>query len=165
MPPTLAPAPRGAAPMSSRRPSRLSSIHPTPKEARVTTTKTTISRIGVVCVPISDQDRALEFYVGTLGFEKRADVRFGGGDYRWVEVAPVGADTTIAIAPPPPGKSAGGMETGICLHTSEIEALHAELKEQGVDVDAEISRMGDGVPPMFWLRDPEQNSLIVVENR
>ena len=28
--------------------------------------------------------------------------------------------------------------------------------------DAEVSRMGGPVPPMFWLRDPDQNSLIVV---
>ena len=52
---------------------------------------------------VSDQDRMIEFYVATLGFEKRADVPFGNG-YRWVEVAPAGAVTTIAIVPPPPGK-------------------------------------------------------------
>ena len=40
--------------------------------------------------------------------------------------------------------------------------LIAELKEAGVDVDAEVSRMGDPVPPLFWLRDPEGNSLMVV---
>ena len=45
---------------------------------------------GTVIVPVSDQDRAIEFYVETLGFEKRADIPFGGGE-RWVEVAPAGA--------------------------------------------------------------------------
>ncbi|MBV8943167.1 MAG: glyoxalase, partial [Solirubrobacterales bacterium] len=38
-----------------------------------------------------------------------------------------------------------------------------ELKAKGVDVDAEVSRMGDPVPPLFWLRDPEGNSLMVVQ--
>jgi hypothetical protein len=36
------------------------------------------------------------------------------------------------------------------------------LKAEGVDVDAEVSRQGDPVPPLFWLRDPEGNSLMVV---
>ena len=34
-----------------------------------------------------------------------------------------------------------------------------------VDVDPEVSRMGDPVPPLFWLRDPEGNTLMVVEVR
>jgi catechol 2,3-dioxygenase-like lactoylglutathione lyase family enzyme len=133
-----------------------------PQEALVSTTKTAIAKIGVVCIPVSDQDRAIEFYVETLGFEKRADVPFGNG-YRWVEVAPAGADTTIAIVPPPPGKPTGDVETGIGLNTDDIDALHADLKERGVDVDAEISRMGDPVPPLFWFRDPDNNTLMVVE--
>jgi catechol 2,3-dioxygenase-like lactoylglutathione lyase family enzyme len=128
----------------------------------MSTTRTRIARVGVVVVPVSDQDRAIGFYVDTLGFEKRADVPFGEG-YRWVEVAPQGADTRIAIVPPPPGKPTGGVETGIGLETDDIDALHAELKSRGVDVDDEISRMGDPVPPLFWLRDPDQNSLMVVE--
>lgn len=125
-------------------------------------TKTRISKLGTVVVPVSDQERAIEFYVETLGFEKRADVPFGNG-YRWVEVAPEGAATTIAIVPPPPGKPTGGVETGIGLHTDDIDAVHADLKGQGVDVDAEVSHMGDPVPPLLWFRDPDANTLMVVE--
>jgi catechol 2,3-dioxygenase-like lactoylglutathione lyase family enzyme len=128
----------------------------------VSKTATGVYRIGTVVVPVSDQDRAIEFYVDRLGLEKRADVPFGDG-YRWVEVAPPGADTTIAIVPPPPGKPTGNVETGIGLHTEDIDAYHAELKDRGVDVDAEISRMGDPVPPLFWFRDPDGNTLMVVE--
>src|SRR5438046_8840370 len=82
----------------------------THQEDVVSKTATRIQKLGVVCVPVSDQERAIEFYVDTLGFEKRADVPFGNG-YRWVEVAPAGAVTTIALAPPPPGKSSGNVET------------------------------------------------------
>jgi catechol 2,3-dioxygenase-like lactoylglutathione lyase family enzyme len=128
----------------------------------VSTTSTQIGKVGVVVIPVTDQDRAIDFYVDTLGFEKRADVPFGNG-YRWVEVAPPDAETTIAIVPPPEGKPAGNTETGIGLHTHDIEAVHAQLKERGADVDAEISRMGDPVPPLFWFRDPDGNSLMVVE--
>lgn len=128
----------------------------------MSTTATRIKQIATVCVPVTDQDRVLEFYEQALGFEKRADTPFGGS-YRWIEVAPAGAVTTIALAPPPPGVSTGGMSTGIALETDDIDATHAELKERGVDVDAEVSRMGDPVPPMFWLRDPEANTLMVVQ--
>jgi catechol 2,3-dioxygenase-like lactoylglutathione lyase family enzyme len=130
----------------------------------VTTTKNRISKIGVVVVPVADQERAIEFYVETLGFEKRTDVPFGNG-YRWVEVAPAGAVTTIAIVPPPPGKPTGKVETGIGLHTDDIDADYADLKARGVDVDPEVSRMGDPVPPLFWFRDPDGNTLMVVESR
>ena len=84
-------------------------------------TKTRIDKIGTVVVPVSDQDRAVEFYVDTLGFEKRVDVAFANG-YRWVEVAPADAVTTIAIVPPPEGKPTGNVETGIALQTSDIDA-------------------------------------------
>ena len=128
----------------------------------MSTTATRITKIGTVCIPVSDQDKMIDFYVDTLGFEKRADVPFGNG-YRWVEVAPVGADTTIALAPPPEGKPTGNVETGITLQTHDIDAEHAALKAQGVDIDDEVSRMGDPVPPIAWLRDPENNVLMIVE--
>lgn len=127
----------------------------------MTSTKTQVNKIATVIIPVDDVDRAIDFYVEKLGLEKRIDVPFGNG-YRWVEVGPPGADTTIAIAPPPEGKASGEKETGISLHTDDIDAYHAQLKADGVDVDAEVSRMGDPVPPMFWLRDPEGNTLMVV---
>ncbi len=138
--------------------------NPNPKEDVVTSTKTRFSKVGTVVIPVSDQDREIDFYVQTLGFEKRADIPFGNG-YRWVEVAPPDTDTTIALAPPPEGRPTGNRETGIGLYTDDIDALHAELKGAGVDVDAEVSRMGGPVPPLCWVRDPEGNSLMIVEMR
>ena len=133
----------------------------TPKEDVVTSTKTRVNKLNTVMVPVADQDAAIAFYVEKLGFEKRTDIPFGNG-YRWVEVAPGDAETTIALAPPPEGRPTGNRETGIGLQTDDIDAYHAELKAAGVDVDAEVSRVGDPVPPLFWLRDPEGNSLMVV---
>lgn len=126
-----------------------------------TKTATQVDQIACVCVPTTDADRSLEFYVGTLGMEKRVDLPFGGS-YRWVEVAPEGATTPIALAPPREGDPVG-VETGIALRTDDIDALHAELKDAGVDCDDEVSRMGEPVPPMFFLRDPDGNKLFAVE--
>ena len=127
----------------------------------MTSTKTRVDMVNTVVIPVGDQERMVEFYLDKLGLEKRTDIAFGNG-YRWIEVAPGDAETTIALAPPPEGKPTGNHETGIGLHTGDIDAYHAELRENGVDVDAEVSRMGDPVPPLFWLRDPEGNSLMVV---
>jgi catechol 2,3-dioxygenase-like lactoylglutathione lyase family enzyme len=122
-----------------------------------------LTRVGRVCVTVADTDRAIDFYVGTLGFEKVVDTPMGDGGMRWVEVALPGTPTTIALAPPPPGKDVAGADTGIILDTTDVDADHAALKAAGADVDQEISRYGDPVPPMFWLRDPDGNSLMVVQ--
>ena len=127
-----------------------------------TTSQLHLTQVGRVAVTVADTDRAIEFYVDTLGFEKVVDIPMGP-DMRWVEVALRGTPTTIALAPPPHGQEAGGSQTGICLDTSDVDADHAALKAAGVDVDDEVSRYGGPVPPMFWLRDPDGNSLLVVE--
>jgi catechol 2,3-dioxygenase-like lactoylglutathione lyase family enzyme len=127
----------------------------------VSTTKSRIGTLSLVCIPTPDVDRSIEFYE-TLGFEKRTDVPFGG-QYRWVEVYPPEGSAGIALAPPRPGDEVTPRETGIILTTDDIDSAHADLKAKGVDVDAEVSRMGDPVPPMFWLRDPDGNSLMIVQ--
>ncbi len=124
--------------------------------------KLSLTQVGRVAIAVADTDHVLAFYVDTLGFEKVVDVPMGP-DLRWVEVALPGKETTIALAPPPPGKEAGGKETGIILDTVDVDGDHAALKAAGVDVDDEVSRFGDPVPPMFWLRDPEGNSLCIVQ--
>ncbi|HEV3129184.1 MAG TPA: VOC family protein [Solirubrobacteraceae bacterium] len=124
-------------------------------------TATGIRQLNLVCVPTPDQDAAITFYE-SLGFEKRTDVPFGG-PYRWVEVYPPEGTAGIALAPPRPGSEVSPTETGITLVSNDIDATHAEFRARGVDVDAEVSRMGDPVPPMFWFRDPTGHSLMVVE--
>jgi catechol 2,3-dioxygenase-like lactoylglutathione lyase family enzyme len=126
-----------------------------------TSTTTHITQVGTVMVPVSDQDRALDFYLDRLGFEKRADVPFGRGD-RWVEVGPAGAATTIALIPPREGEPTG-IDTHVAFTTEDIDADHASLKARGVDVDEEVMRMGAPVPPMFFFRDGDGNTLLIVE--
>jgi catechol 2,3-dioxygenase-like lactoylglutathione lyase family enzyme len=126
-----------------------------------TATTTGIGQIATVMVPVSDQDRAIEFYTGKLGFEKRADIPMGQA-MRWVEVAAPGAATTIAIVPPREGETVG-IETRVALASDNIDATHASLLAQGVDVDEAVARMGDPVPPMFNFRDQDGNRLLIVQ--
>jgi catechol 2,3-dioxygenase-like lactoylglutathione lyase family enzyme len=139
------------------------------------TDATRITRIGTVIVPVSDQERALAFYVHTgglvhaitisgsslftLGFEKRLDAPFGPGG-RWIEVAPPGAATTIALVPTADGDAASMV---ISLATEDADSDHATLLERGVDADADVLRMGEYVPPMFTFRDPDGNRFRMVQ--
>jgi catechol 2,3-dioxygenase-like lactoylglutathione lyase family enzyme len=126
-----------------------------------TKSSTRITEVGAVMIPVNDQDKAIEFYVEKLGFEKRGDTPFGDGD-RWVEVAPAGADTVIALVQPREQDPVGIM-IPLGFNSTDVDADHADLKAKGVDVDEEVSRMGDPVPPMFWFRDQDGNTLMVVE--
>jgi lactoylglutathione lyase len=121
---------------------------------------TPITDVRTIGVPVTDQDRALAFYVEKLGFEKRLDApveQLGG---RWIEVAPPAASTTIALVPAHEGVPAG-VETGIRFTTADAAAVHANLEARGVDV-GELLRWPD-VPAMFAVRDPDGNGLEVVE--
>jgi catechol 2,3-dioxygenase-like lactoylglutathione lyase family enzyme len=118
---------------------------------------TAITHIGTVVVPVADQDEAIQFYVGKLGFETRLDAEFAPGQ-RWVEVAPPGAQTSIALVPR--GDAPAGVE--VSFATRDAASDHAALREAAVDADAELIRM-DFVPPMFTFRDPHGNRLRMVE--
>lgn len=122
-----------------------------------------ITEVGRVVVPVSDQDRALDFYRDKLGFETRVDVTYGG-DVRWLEVAPRAGGTALALVPPRGGMwESVGIDTRISLTSEDAEADHAGLLADGVDVDVEILRLGPAVPPMFFFRDPDGNTLQVVQ--
>jgi catechol 2,3-dioxygenase-like lactoylglutathione lyase family enzyme len=125
------------------------------------TENTHISHVGNVIVPIADQDAALAFFTEKLGFEVRQDQAYGDG-FRWLEVAPPGAQTCVALAPPPENGETGNRETGAGFASDDVEASHAELKSRGVDVE-DILPLPPPVPPMFWFKDPEGNRYLIVQ--
>jgi lactoylglutathione lyase len=120
---------------------------------------TRITGVRAIGVPVRDQDKALEYYTGTLGFTKRLDVPIGGGS-RWIEVAPEGAPTSIALVPAKDDVPAG-VETGVRFTTADADAVHAELLAAGTDVDGVLR--WPGVPAMFSFRDQDGNRMEVVE--
>src|SRR3954452_12435041 len=126
-----------------------------------TQTPTTVSNIGVGMFTGADQDAALAFYTQKLGYEVRSDMRFGeNGEMRWLEVAPPGSSARLAPHPPLSGQPGGG---SIGVETRDVQAEYARLKAiGGVDVDADIMQ-APGVPTMFSVRDPDGNSIWIVE--
>jgi catechol 2,3-dioxygenase-like lactoylglutathione lyase family enzyme len=138
-----------------------------------TATPSRLSRIQLVAIPSTDQDRSVAFYE-MLGFEKRNDGPWGNG-YRWVELYPPNAPTGLALVPPGPSDPTS-VQTGIIFNTDDIDAAHAELQALGIDVDESVARVGaparirigavemaGPVPPMFYFRDPDGNSLLIVQ--
>ncbi|OZC91151.1 glyoxalase [Rhodococcus sp. 06-412-2C] len=124
-------------------------------------TSSSIVNIGVAMFSVADQDAALDFYSRVLGFEVRGDSRFGPeGEYRWLEVAPPGSTARLALNPPMSGSPGGG---SIGVETPDVASEHARLSAVGgVDLD-DLMEEVDGVPPMFALRDPDGNSVWVVQ--
>jgi catechol 2,3-dioxygenase-like lactoylglutathione lyase family enzyme len=121
-----------------------------------------ITQVGRVMVPVRDQDAAIAFYTRTLDFELVADVPFGDGE-RWVEVVPRVGGAALALVPSREHYEAGRM-TGIALEAADARAVYEELKAKGVDVDAKLMG-GDGtVPLLFFFRDRDANTLMIVES-
>ena len=118
-----------------------------------------ITGVHTVGVPVTDQDRAIDFYVGTLGFDKRLDADMGGGR-RWIEVAPGGSAITIALVAAHEGVPAG-VETCIRFTAADADAVHAAMRAS--DVDADDVLRWPGVPPMFAFRDQDGNGMEIVE--
>ena len=119
---------------------------------------TTMTDVRTVGVTVRDQDAALDFYVGTLGFEKRLDAPISATQ-RWVEVAPKGASTSIALTAGEPG---GPTDTGIRFTVADAEAERTALADRGVVVGDLLQ--WSGVPPMFEFDDPDGNHFYVVQD-
>ncbi len=130
----------------------MSDAHPSP---------TSICNLGVAMFSVSDQDAALAFYTEKLGFEVRSDVHFGANDeMRWLEVAPPGSRARLALNLPMTG-SPGGSSIGV--ETTDVQREHERLMAIGhMDLDPEPMQT-PGAPPMFMLRDPDGNTVVVVE--
>ena len=121
---------------------------------------TAVTGIRTVGVAVTDQERARHFYTHVLGLELRMDRPLGDG-LRWIEVAPPGAGTSVALAARPDGAGVG-VDTGIRFTVADAAAAHAALVSRGVDVDPEVLHW-PGVPAMFTLRDPDGNTLVLLE--
>jgi catechol 2,3-dioxygenase-like lactoylglutathione lyase family enzyme len=117
----------------------------------------TITDVTGVSVPVVSQDEGLAFFTNKLGFEIRRDARMGDA-FRWVTVAAPGAAVEVALQDDP---DHAGHETGIRFTTSNAQAEHERLAQEGVSVD-ELLRW-PGVPPMFKFNDPDGNTYTIIE--
>ena len=113
-------------------------------------------------IPVSDAERALDFYVNTLGFEKRAD--FGRHDgARLIEVAPPGARRAITlIRGRQVRRGSGDRFVGVVLGTSDIQQTYRQLRARGVTFTAPPAPQPAGMLQAEFL-DGDGNGIVLVQ--
>jgi catechol 2,3-dioxygenase-like lactoylglutathione lyase family enzyme len=122
------------------------------------TSKTHITGVRTISIPVEDQDAALRFYTGILGFTALRDNPTPNGG-RWIELAPGGHNVIVTLEPALPNATRGAI--GIRFTSDDTEAAHAALTAAGVDTD-DILRW-PGVPAMFKFRDPDGNVFSITD--
>jgi predicted enzyme related to lactoylglutathione lyase len=121
-----------------------------------------IRKMKFTSIPVSDQDRALEFYVGTLGFTLLTDQPMGPGQ-RWVEVRPPKGETGIALFTPPGHEDRVGTFTGMSLECDDVQKTYEELKARGVQFAKPPQTEPWGV--MAIMKDSEGNQIVLSTSR
>jgi catechol 2,3-dioxygenase-like lactoylglutathione lyase family enzyme len=120
-----------------------------------------VSSIEVVSIPVSDQDRAKEFYAGKLGFTVRMDSAFGEG-MRWVMLQLPGGGTSITLVTWFDSMPAGSLK-GAVLGCDDLEKTLDELTARGVTFNEEQI---EEAPWGRWktLDDPDGNTWVLQQN-
>ncbi len=115
-----------------------------------------LTRIEVLSLPVTDQDRAKDFYVGALGFELVADNQMGPAQ-RWVQVRPRGGQTSITLVTwfdtMPPGSL-----KGLVIQTDDLAGDVKALAARGLEI-SEIQSAPWG--RFVTFDDPDGNGLIL----
>jgi len=122
-------------------------------------------KLEVVVIPVTDVDRAKDFYTGTLGFHLDADTR-PTETMRVVHMTPPGSACSVVIGPKvaAPGTDLGS-SASLQLVVRDIEAARAQLAERGVEVTpVQILDPRDGGKFVFFT-DPDGNNWAVQEVR
>ena len=118
--------------------------------------ETTFTKVSTVAIPVTDQDRTKALFEG-LGLETRFDADLGGG-FRWIELVPPGAETSIAVVAKG-DELPTGIDTGIRLFTPDARAARERLDGLGLEVGELLD--WDTAPLMFSFTDFDGNRLYV----
>jgi catechol 2,3-dioxygenase-like lactoylglutathione lyase family enzyme len=117
----------------------------------------TITHVQLLSLPVTDQDRARDFYVDTLGFELIADTPMGP-DMRWVQVRPPGSQASITLVTWFPTMPPGAVK-GTVLETDDLDADVTALRGRGVSIEGGIQEAPWG--RFVTFDDPDGNGLVL----
>jgi predicted enzyme related to lactoylglutathione lyase len=121
-----------------------------------------IRKIKFSSIPVRDQDRALEFYTGALGFTLQTDQPMGPGQ-RWIEVRPPKGDSGLALFTPPGQEDRVGTFTGISMECDDVHKTYEELSGKGVVFVKPPKSESWGT--MAILQDSEGNQIVLSSPR
>jgi catechol 2,3-dioxygenase-like lactoylglutathione lyase family enzyme len=128
--------------------------------------RTMIVQIHSATILVEDQNKALDFYVGLLGWEKSLDNEMGPG-MRFLSVRPGKEMTEIALATPSwysGDEPRPQKKTGISLIAEDLDGTYADLKGKGVTFSGPPEVMPWGQKAV-WMFDPDGNEFFVVDGR
>jgi len=127
-----------------------------------------LDEIGGKVVMVSDQEKALDFYVNKLGLEKKVDMQFG--ESRWLEVAPKNSKSTIALMEPGPNnlppheieiaKKSIGTSTGLWFFSNNIQETFDSLTSKGVSITKPEVQDWGGI--VSSVKDEDGNEFKVI---
>ena len=115
-----------------------------------------VTSFEVVSVPVADQQRAKRFYLDVIGLDLVREEPMGP-EMSWIQLAPKGCSTTIALVTWFDGMKPGGLQ-GVMLNVSDIDEDHAAMTARGL-VLTEIKQEPWGRYAMF--SDPDGNGWIL----
>ncbi|MEV6955875.1 VOC family protein [Streptomyces sp. NPDC051183] len=131
--------------------------------------------LEVIPVPVTDMDRAKEFYAAKIGFKVDLDDEVAPG-VRIIQLTPPGSRCSVALLkgmPTAPGTKTmePGTLQGPQLCVTDIEAARRELADRGVDVSPirHIGALGwedgkgDTWNSFMSFEDPDGNGWVVQE--
>ena len=119
-----------------------------------------ITIVKTVAVYVSDQNEAVRFYTQKLRFEVRQSESMGPGG-SWMEVAPRGGRTRIAIYPRSLMKDWEHRKASIVFGCEDANATYRELSARGVKFTQPPKKMPSGTFAQFV--DPDENEFILTE--
>jgi predicted enzyme related to lactoylglutathione lyase len=120
-----------------------------------------VNEIGVVSIPVSDQNRAKRFYTERLGFSiivERSNIM--GSGQNWMMLRPCGGGAAVTLVNWFDTMPAESLR-GLVISTDDVDGEYQRLKAGGVDID-EIKRAARGRYASF--RDSEGNGLVIQQN-
>lgn len=119
-----------------------------------------IKQLAIVSVPVADQARALAFHRDVLGFEVLRNDPFMPDGTRWIEVRPVGAQTSFTLVTWFENMRPGGV-TGSVLAVDGLDATYAELQGRGLALSAiDVAPWGR----YATFDDPDGNGYVLQES-
>jgi predicted enzyme related to lactoylglutathione lyase len=121
-----------------------------------------IKKLKFTSIPVRDQDRALKFYVDTLGFTLQTDQPMGPG-MRWIEVRPPKGESGLALFTPPGLEDRIGTFTGISFECDDVQKTYEELSAKGVEFAKPPKVESWGVAAI--MKDSEGNQIVLSSSR
>jgi predicted enzyme related to lactoylglutathione lyase len=118
-----------------------------------------IKAVKFVSIPVSDQDRALEFYTSKLGMTIVTDQPMGPGPQRWVELGIPGADTRVVLFTPPGHEARIGRFSNVVFASDNVEKTYDQLAARGVEFVEAPKKEPWRTSSIF--KDPDGNQFVL----